>query len=42
MFFVGDAIFPGGNDYSVLKTGIDYAKVTGPEETKKIIRKVLQ
>ncbi|MBX4187263.1 MAG: HAD-IIB family hydrolase [Candidatus Doudnabacteria bacterium] len=37
MLFVGDAIFPGGNDYAALKTGIDYVKVEGPEETKKII-----
>lgn len=37
MFFLGDAIFPGGNDYSVLKTGIDYKKIESPEDTKKII-----
>ncbi len=42
MVYIGDAIFPGGNDYSVLKTGIDYIKVTGPEDTKKIIRKILE
>jgi phosphomannomutase len=41
MLFVGDAIFPGGNDYAALKTGIDYVKVDGPEDTKKIIRKLL-
>ncbi len=39
--FVGDAIFPGGNDYAVVKTPIDYIQVSGPEETKKIIRQVL-
>jgi len=42
MLFVGDAIFPGGNDYAVVKTGVDYVPVNGPEETKKVIRKVLE
>ncbi len=42
MFFVGDAIFPGGNDYAVLKTKIDYMQVEGSEETKEIIRKILE
>ncbi len=41
MLFVGDAIFPGGNDYAALKTGVDYMKVEGPEETKKLIRHLL-
>lgn len=41
MFFVGDAIFPGGNDYAVVKTKVDYMPVRGPEETKKIIRYIL-
>ena len=41
MFFIGDAIFPGGNDYAVVKTGVDYAPVAGPEETKAWIRAVL-
>jgi phosphomannomutase len=38
MLFVGDAIFPGGNDYAVTKTAVDYIPVTNPEDTKKIIR----
>jgi phosphomannomutase len=42
MLFVGDAIFPGGNDYAVVKTGVDYIKVKDPEDTKKIIRAVLK
>lgn len=41
MLFIGDAIFPGGNDYAVVKTGVDYKKVKDPEETKKIIRKLI-
>lgn len=41
MLFVGDAIFPGGNDYAVVRTGVDYIPVHGPEDTKRIIRAVL-
>jgi len=39
--FIGDAIFPGGNDYAVVKTGVDYIKVEDPEGTKKVIRHIL-
>lgn len=38
MLFVGDAIFPGGNDYAALETGIDYVKVENPTDTKELIR----
>lgn len=31
--FVGDGIFPGGNDYCVLETGIETMKVESPEDT---------
>lgn len=41
MLFVGDAIFPGGNDYAIVKTKVDYCKVKDPEETKKIIKYIL-
>lgn len=41
MVFVGDAIFPGGNDYAVTKTAVDYVPVEGPEETKACIRFLL-
>ena len=41
MLFVGDAIFPGGNDYAVVKTGVDYIPVAGPDETKRVIRALL-
>lgn len=41
MLFIGDAIFPGGNDYAALETGIDYVKVSNPEETKDTIRKII-
>ena len=38
MLFIGDAIFPGGNDYSPFEEGIDCQKISGPQEVKKIIR----
>lgn len=41
MVFIGDAIFPGGNDYAVTKTPIDYFAIKNPEETKKVIRLML-
>ncbi|HUZ92948.1 MAG TPA: HAD-IIB family hydrolase [Candidatus Paceibacterota bacterium] len=41
MLFVGDAIFPGGNDYAAVKTGVDYVKVNDPEDTKKVIRSIV-
>ncbi len=41
MIFIGDALFPGGNDYAVLGSGVEGIQVSGPEETKKIIREML-
>lgn len=41
MVFIGDAIFPGGNDYAVTKTKVDYIKVSGPKQTKKIIKYII-
>jgi len=37
--FVGDALFEGGNDYSVIGTGVECIKTTSPEETMKILKK---
>lgn len=39
MVFIGDAIFPGGNDYSAYEAGIESIKTSGPEETIEIIKK---
>lgn len=41
MIFVGDALFPGGNDFSVTETGMETVAVTGPKETESFIRKLL-
>jgi hypothetical protein len=42
MLFVGDAIFPGGNDYAALKSGVDYVKVNSPDDTKNLINAILK
>lgn len=42
MLFIGDALFPGGNDYAAIRTGVDYIQVSSPQETKKIIRQLIQ
>ena len=42
VIFVGDALFPGGNDYSVYEAGIETIAVKGPEETMAIIKKWLR
>ncbi|MFA5791862.1 MAG: HAD-IIB family hydrolase [Candidatus Paceibacterota bacterium] len=41
VIFVGDGLFPGGNDYSVKEAGFDTMPVTGPEETALIIKEWL-
>jgi HAD superfamily hydrolase (TIGR01484 family) len=40
MVYVGDALFPGGNDYPVRSTGADCIRVAGPEETKRVIETI--
>lgn len=41
MAFVGDALFPGGNDYAARKSGIDCVSVRDPEDTQRVIEKIL-
>lgn len=41
MLYVGDALFPGGNDAIVKETGIQTTLVHGPEDTSMVIRRVL-
>ena len=40
--FFGDAVYENGNDYPVFLMNIDTVKVSGVEETKEIIRELLQ
>jgi phosphomannomutase len=41
IFFVGDRMEEGGNDYPVKATGVVCQAVEGPEETKKIFREII-
>ncbi len=41
MLFVGDALFPGGNDYAARRTGVRCIAVRGPEDTKAIVRRLI-
>jgi len=42
MLFIGDALYPGGNDAAAKKTGIDCVAVRDPGETKLVIREILK
>ncbi len=42
MVFIGDALYPGGNDYAARKSGIDCIATKGPKETKRIIEKITE
>ena len=41
MLFIGDALFDGGNDAPVKKSGIECLETSGPEETMKIIERLI-
>ena len=41
MMFMGDAIFPGGNDYPVQETGVPSIQVREPNETKRVIEGII-
>ena len=41
MIFVGDAIFPGGNDYPAKQAGVLSIEVRDPHETKRVIEAVI-
>ena len=38
MIFIGDALFPGGNDYPAEQAGVVSICVSGPHETKRVIQ----
>jgi phosphomannomutase len=41
MVFVGDAIFPGGNDYPAKQAGVVSIEVRDPDETKRVIEAII-
>ena len=41
MVFVGDAIFPGGNDYPAKEAGALSIEVKDPHETKRVLEAIV-
>jgi phosphomannomutase len=41
MLFIGDAIFPGGNDYAAKEAGVDCIAVRDPEDTKRVVEAII-
>jgi phosphomannomutase len=41
MIFVGDALFPGGNDYPAIEAGVVSIRVRDPNETKRVIEAIV-
>jgi phosphomannomutase len=41
MMFIGDAIFPGGNDYPAKQLGLDTVRVRDPQETLSVIAAII-
>jgi len=41
MLFIGDAVFPGGNDYPAKEAGVYSIRVKDPHETKRVIEAIL-
>jgi len=41
MIFIGDAIFPGGNDYPAKQSGAFSIRVSDPNETKRVIEGII-
>ncbi|HXP91519.1 MAG TPA: HAD-IIB family hydrolase [Fibrobacteria bacterium] len=41
MIYVGDALFPGGNDHPALEAGVACIQVSGPADTKMVVETML-
>lgn len=41
MLFIGDAVFPGGNDYPAKQAGVTCIKVRDPDETKRVVEAII-
>ena len=41
MIFIGDAVFPGGNDYPAKEAGALSIEVKNPHETKRVIETII-
>jgi hypothetical protein len=41
MIFIGDALFPGGNDYPAEQAGVVSIRVKNPDETKRVVETII-
>jgi hypothetical protein len=41
MVYIGDALFPGGNDYPAEQAGVVAISVRGPSDTNLVIKTIL-
>ena len=41
MLFIGDAIFPGGNDYPAVEIGLDTVRVRDVAETTAVVTAII-
>jgi hydroxymethylpyrimidine pyrophosphatase-like HAD family hydrolase len=41
MIFIGDALFPGGNDYPAKEAGVVSIQVRDPNESKRVIEAII-
>jgi phosphomannomutase len=41
MIFIGDALFPGGNDYPAKEAGVVSLRVKGPQDTKLVVEAII-
>ncbi|HEV3197495.1 MAG TPA: HAD-IIB family hydrolase [Bryobacteraceae bacterium] len=41
MLFIGDALFPGGNDHPAREAGVECIQVRDPDETKRVIEAII-
>jgi len=41
MIFIGDALFPGGNDYPAIEAGVVSIRIENPKETKLVIETII-
>jgi len=41
MLFIGDALFKGGNDYIMKSSGVKCIPVSGPQETKRLLERII-
>jgi hydroxymethylpyrimidine pyrophosphatase-like HAD family hydrolase len=41
MIFIGDAVFPGGNDFPAKQAGVLTIAVKDPHETKRVIEAII-